>query len=104
LPHALVQSSAPATPHPHTLLPLPAVLYVIPCMCPDGAWRGHLRTNANGVNLNRAWTDPSEADAPEVFHTLRKMDEIGERGGAAPGTCHPRACLCYLLLPHCAMG
>lgn len=29
------------------------VVYAIPNMCPDGSARGHLRTNAAGVNLNR---------------------------------------------------
>jgi murein tripeptide amidase MpaA len=29
--------------------------YIIPCMCPGGAARGYLRTNARGANLNRAW-------------------------------------------------
>lgn len=28
-------------------------LYIVPCMCPDGAVRGHLRTNSVGANLNR---------------------------------------------------
>lgn len=30
-----------------------AVLYVMPNVCPDGTWRGHIRTNAAGINLNR---------------------------------------------------
>lgn len=54
-----------------------ATLYVIPNMNPDGSWRGHLRTNAHGRNLNREWAAPSLADSPEVFHTLRKMRETG---------------------------
>ena len=29
--------------------------YIVPSMCPDGAFRGHLRTNADGQNLNREW-------------------------------------------------
>ena len=38
--------------------------HVVPCMCPDGVARGHLRTNACGANLNREW-EPSEGyDAP----------------------------------------
>lgn len=36
-----------------------AVLYVVPNMNPDGGIRGHLRTNAVGVNLNREWQTPS---------------------------------------------
>lgn len=53
------------------------VFYVIPNMNPDGSARGHLRTNANGVNLNRVWHDPQEDKEPEVFHVLNKMRETG---------------------------
>lgn len=57
--------------------------YIVPCMCPDGAVKGHLRTNAAGANLNREWTSTSDYEAPslerspEVYYTLRKMDETG---------------------------
>ncbi|KAF8071360.1 hypothetical protein HT031_001444 [Scenedesmus sp. PABB004] len=54
-----------------------AVFYVVPNACPDGTWRGHLRTNAAGVNLNRAWDAPREDEAPEVFHIRRLMDDTG---------------------------
>eukprot|EP00878_Enallax_costatus_P010763 GHUV01011240.1.p1 GENE.GHUV01011240.1~~GHUV01011240.1.p1 ORF type:complete len:336 (+),score=49.72 GHUV01011240.1:1466-2473(+) len=54
-----------------------AVLYICPNVCPDGTWRGHLRTNAAGSNLNRAWQNPSPEDSPEVFNLLRMMDERG---------------------------
>ena len=47
-------------------------------MNPDGSWRGHLRTNAAGVNLNRAWKEPVDRDeAPEVALVLDYMDEVG---------------------------
>lgn len=49
-------------------------------MNPDGSWRGHLRTNAAGVNLNRAWAESEEYlknDAPEVGLVLGYMDEVG---------------------------
>lgn len=58
--------------------------YIVPCMCPDGAVKGHLRTNACGANLNREWatvkegyTAPSLERSPEVYHVLKKMDETG---------------------------
>lgn len=54
-----------------------AVLYLVPNMCPDGGARGHLRTNAAGVNLNREWHDPSLDKSPEVFLVLEKMKETG---------------------------
>ena len=43
-----------------------AVFYVVPNMNPDGSWRGHLRTNAGGANLNREWAKPSLERSPEV--------------------------------------
>ena len=51
--------------------------YVVPNMNPDGSRRGHLRTNAAGVNLNREWADPSLEKSPEVFHILGTMKETG---------------------------
>jgi murein tripeptide amidase MpaA len=54
-----------------------AVLYLVPSMNPDGGVRGHLRCNARGMNLNRAWKDPDEADSPEVYFTRRRMHETG---------------------------
>lgn len=54
-----------------------AVFYVVPNMNPDGSVRGHLRTNAIGVNLNREWHDPQELRSPEVFHVLKEMEKTG---------------------------
>ncbi len=54
-----------------------AVVHVVPSMNPDGGVRGHLRCNANGVNLNRAWKDPDETESPEVYFTRRRMHETG---------------------------
>ena len=54
-----------------------AVIYVVPSMNPDGGARGHLRCNARGINLNRAWKEPSESDSPEVFFTRQRMHETG---------------------------
>lgn len=63
--------------------------HLVPCMCLDGAVRGHLRTNACGANLNREWCPtgkegsdgyydaPSLERSPEVYHVLKKMDETG---------------------------
>ena len=54
-----------------------AVFYIIPNMNPDGSARGHLRTNAVGVNLNREWAEPNMEKSPEVYLTLQKMMETG---------------------------
>ena len=49
-----------------------ATFHVVPNMNPDGSKRGHLRTNAAGVNLNREWHAPSAEKSPEVLHVLRR--------------------------------
>ena len=48
---------------------------VVPNMNPDGSRRGHLRTNAVGVNLNREWHAPSTDKSPEVLCVRNAMDE-----------------------------
>jgi len=59
-------------------------LYIVPCMCPDGAVRGHLRTNSVGANLNREWATvhegykaPTLERSPEAYAVLAKMDKTG---------------------------
>jgi len=54
-----------------------AVLYIVPNMNPDGSVRGHLRTNAIGVNLNREWQAPSMERSPEVYLVTQKMHQTG---------------------------
>ena len=54
-----------------------AVFYLVPNMNPDGSARGHLRTNANGVNLNREWQNPSMENSPEVYLVREKMLATG---------------------------
>ncbi|WP_371189508.1 M14-type cytosolic carboxypeptidase [Thalassotalea maritima] len=54
-----------------------AVFYLVPNMNPDGSVRGHLRTNAAGVNLNREWQNPSMEKSPEVFLVTQKMHQVG---------------------------
>ena len=54
-----------------------ATVHVVPNMNPDGTRRGHLRTNAAGVNLNREWHAPSPERSPEVLCVLARMDETG---------------------------
>jgi len=59
-------------------------LYIVPCMCPDGAVLGHLRTNSAGANQNREWATvhddyeaPTKERSPEVLAVLSKMDQTG---------------------------
>ncbi len=54
-----------------------ATLHVVPNMNPDGTRRGHLRTNAAGVNLNREWHAPSAERSPEVLCVRDAMDATG---------------------------
>ena len=54
-----------------------ATFHVVPNMNPDGSRRGHLRTNAAGVNLNREWHGPTPGRSPEVKAVLARMDETG---------------------------
>ena len=54
-----------------------AVFHLVPNMNPDGSRRGHLRTNAAGVNLNREWQAPSLDKSPEVYHVQARMAATG---------------------------
>ena len=54
-----------------------ATFHIVPNMNPDGSKRGHLRTNAVGVNLNREWHEPSAERSPEVLFVRNRMDETG---------------------------
>ena len=41
------------------------VLKIVPCMTPDGVYRGYYRLDTQGMNLNRYYLDPS----PELYPT-----------------------------------
>ena len=51
--------------------------HLVPNCNPDGSCRGHLRTNAAGVNLNREWAAPSPERSPEVLAIRDAMDASG---------------------------
>ncbi len=91
---------APPPPHPHPTHPHPqvldeAVFYIVANINPDGSWRGHLRTNSDGKNLNRCWLNPTMDDVPEVYAVLRKMDEVGVDAFIdVHGTCVVCGCKC----------
>jgi murein tripeptide amidase MpaA len=52
-------------------------LHLVPNVNPDGAARGHLRTNAAGTNLNREWDQPSAERSPEIVALRYAMDVDG---------------------------
>ncbi|MBC3271825.1 carboxypeptidase family protein [Pseudomonas sp. SWRI81] len=54
-----------------------ADLYLVPNMNPDGAFHGHLRTNAMGQDLNRAWQSASQEISPEVLFVQQQMEKYG---------------------------
>ena len=54
-----------------------AQFYLVPNMNPDGAYRGHLRTNFAGQDLNRAWQDASAERSPEVLFVQQQMAQSG---------------------------
>lgn len=54
-----------------------AEFLVIPTVNPDGCQRGLTRTNARGVNLNRAWAEPDPDLSPEVVMIRKRMHAEG---------------------------
>lgn len=66
----------PANPHARALRSK-CRFHIVPNCNPDGSFRGHLRTNAVGVNLNREWQEPSAERSPEILAIRNKMDETG---------------------------
>jgi murein tripeptide amidase MpaA len=54
-----------------------ARLHIVPLVNIDGAFRGNLRANAAGTDLNRQWRAPDPARAPEVAAILAAMEQTG---------------------------
>jgi murein tripeptide amidase MpaA len=73
---ALELLTDPADPHGRALRQA-CTFHIVPNCNPDGSARGHLRTNAVGVNLNREWHEPSTERSPEVLAIRNAMDETG---------------------------
>lgn len=73
---ALELLADPADPHARRLRAA-CTFHLVPNANPDGSRRGHLRTNAVGVNLNREWAAPSPERSPEVVAIRDAMDESG---------------------------
>jgi len=49
------------------------VLVLIPMLNPDGVYRGHYRTDTNGLNLNRYYINPSSSDHPTIYATRQMV-------------------------------
>ena len=73
---ALAMLTDESDPHAR-LLRQKCRFHIVPNMNPDGSRRGHLRTNAVGINLNREWATPSNDKSPEVLCVRNAMDESG---------------------------
>jgi murein tripeptide amidase MpaA len=77
---ALEMLTAPEDAHDASVaeaLRTACTFHIVPNMNPDGSCRGHLRTNAVGVNLNREWATPSAENSPEVLCVRDEMDRTG---------------------------
>ncbi|MFK5004415.1 M14 family zinc carboxypeptidase, partial [Klebsiella pneumoniae] len=73
---ALAMLTDPADPNGRRLR-AQCRFHIVPNANPDGSFRGHLRTNAAGVNLNREWHAPSAERSPEVLAIRNAMDATG---------------------------
>ena len=73
---ALAMLTDPADPHARALRQA-CTFHIVANANPDGSVRGHLRTNAAGVNLNREWHAPSADRSPEVLAIRNAMDATG---------------------------
>lgn len=73
---ALTMLTDPANVHARKLRAA-CRFFIVPNMNPDGSFRGHLRTNSAGINLNREWHAPSAERSPEVLCVRDRMDETG---------------------------
>jgi len=54
-----------------------ARFHVVPNMNPDGSALGNLRTNARGVDLNRAWVNATPQASPEVYLVREAIVQSG---------------------------
>ncbi len=100
-----------------SMSPHPLRVTQVPNMNPDGSYRGHLRTNASGANLNREWKNPTLERSPEVMARSRvwapgsgrgmhmcirqTLQREGQSKGCASPWYTPRAGQCQLPFSWC---
>ena len=54
-----------------------AVFHVVPNMNPDGSFKGFHRYNAGYIDLNRAWSNTTVEQSPEVWFVRERMRQTG---------------------------
>jgi len=52
------------------------VFKIVPILNPDGVYRGHYRTDTNGVNLNRVYISPLIGTFPTIFAVKEYLTEV----------------------------
>lgn len=52
------------------------VFKIIPCLNPDGVFRGHYRADQFGVNLNRCYISPTYIDHPTIYATKNYIEYL----------------------------
>lgn len=57
-----------------------ARVFLVPFLNPDGVLAGNQRVNSAGLDMNRQWTNPTQATAPTVMAAQAKMFEMENDG------------------------